>query len=135
MVAQSGLGTRLGHALVALLPLDPAAPATSFAALAGLTSALNFLMTANGVPALYTPLADTLAQASGFPVLSVLMIQVIGYATPLLPYQASPIVVAMSMGKVQPRDGTRLCLAVAAATILILLPLDYLWFGLVGALG
>ena len=135
VVAQSGLGTRLGHALVALLPLDPAAPATSFAALAGLTSALTFLVTANGVPALYTPLADTLAQASGFPVLSVLMIQVIGYATPLLPYQASPIVVAMSMGKVSPRDGTRLCLAVAAVTILILLPLDYLWFGLVGALG
>lgn len=134
VVAQSGLGTRLGHALVALLPLDPAAPATSFAALAGLTSALNFLVTANGVPALYTPLAETLAQASGFPVLSVLMIQVIGYATPLLPYQASPIVVAMSMGKVSPRDGTRLCLAVATVTILILLPLDYLWFGLVGAL-
>jgi hypothetical protein len=56
-----------------------------------------------------------------------------GYSTPLLPYQASPIVVAMGLGKVPARAGMLLCLALAA-TYLVLLPLDYLWFSLLGRL-
>ena len=48
-----------------------------------------------------------------------------------LPYQASPIVVAMGMERVPARDGVRLCLAMAAAT-LVLLPLDYAWFRITG---
>ncbi|PMC21233.1 citrate transporter, partial [Klebsiella aerogenes] len=43
----------------------------------------------------------------------------------LLPYQASPIVVAMGLGKVPARAGMLLCLALAAVSYLILLPLDY----------
>jgi hypothetical protein len=62
------------------------------------------------------------------------MIQVLGYSTPLLPYQASPIVVAMGLGKVPARAGMSLCLALAIATYLVLLPLDYLWFSVLGRL-
>jgi di/tricarboxylate transporter len=72
------------------------------------------------------------SDATGFPLLSVIMIQVLGYSTPLLPYQASPIVVAMGLGKVPARAGMVLCLALAIATYLVLLPLDYLWFSLLG---
>ena len=56
----------------------------------------------------------------------------IGYATPLLPYQASPIVVAMGMGKVPAREGLKLCLLLAALSFALLVPLDYLWFRLLG---
>jgi di/tricarboxylate transporter len=51
---------------------------------------------------------------------------------PVLPYQASPIVVAMGMGGVPARDGLRLCLALAAITLVFLVPLDYAWFALLG---
>ncbi len=91
---------------------------------------MNFIMTANGVPALFTTLAQSFSQATGFPLLSVIMIQVLGYSTPLLPYQASPIVVAMALGKVPGRAGIALCLALALVTFLVLLPLDYAWFRL-----
>ena len=59
LVAHSGLGDLIGHGLVAVAPLDPAAPFRSFASLVGITTLLNFVVTANGVPALFTPLAHT----------------------------------------------------------------------------
>ena len=50
--------------------------------------------------ALFAPLAQSFATASGLSLFTVLMIQGIGFATPVLPYQASPIVAAMVMGKI-----------------------------------
>ena len=133
-VTQTGIGSAVGEALLQVMLLDAEKPFTSFLALTGITTALNFIMTANGVPALYTTLAQSFADATGFPLLSVIMIQVLGYSTPLLPYQASPIVVAMALGKVPARAGMLLCIALAAATYLILLPLDYAWFTVLGKL-
>nr|WP_318384495.1 SLC13 family permease [uncultured Enterobacter sp.] len=133
-VTQTGIGSAVGNALLHVMPLDAEKPFTSFLALSGITTALNFIMTANGVPALYTTLAQSFADATGFPLLSVIMIQVLGYSTPLLPYQASPIVVAMGLGKVPAKAGMQLCLALAMATYLVLLPLDYLWFSVLGRL-
>ena len=133
-VTQTGIGSAVGEALLQVMPLDEEKPFTSFLALTGITTALNFIMTANGVPALYTTLAQSFADATGFPLLSVIMIQVLGYSTPLLPYQASPIVVAMALGKVPARAGMLLCIALATATYLLLLPLDYLWFNVLGKL-
>lgn len=133
-VTQTGIGSAVGTALLHVMPLDPAHLFTSFLALTGTTTALNFIMTANGVPALFTTLAQSFADATGFPLLSVIMIQVLGYSTPLLPYQASPIVVAMALGKVPARAGMLLCLALAIATYLVLLPLDYAWFSILGKL-
>ncbi|WP_142503194.1 SLC13 family permease [Klebsiella sp. 2680] len=133
-VTQTGIGRVMGNALLHIMPLDQESPFTSFLALTGITSALNFIMTANGVPALYTTFAQSFADATGFPLLSVIMIQVLGYSTPLLPYQASPIVVAMGLGKVPARAGMLLCIALAAVSYLILLPLDYLWYQALGKL-
>ncbi|MEB0952669.1 SLC13 family permease [Citrobacter sedlakii] len=133
-VTQTGIGDAVGEALLHVMPLDPQAPFTSFLALTGITTALNFIMTANGVPALYTTLAQSFSEATGFPLLSVIMIQVLGYSTPLLPYQASPIVVAMALGKVPARAGMLLCIALALVTYFVLLPLDYAWFSVLGKL-
>ncbi|EFV4612359.1 citrate transporter [Salmonella enterica] len=133
-VTQTGIGNAVGETLLHVMPLDTQKPFTSFLALTGITTALNFIMTANGVPALYTTLAESFAAATGFPLLSVIMIQVLGYSTPILPYQASPIVVAMALGKVPAKAGMLLCLALAALTYLVLLPLDYAWFRVLGKL-
>ncbi len=81
-VTQTGIGEVVGNALLQVMPLDKESPFTSFPALTGMTSALNFIMTANGVPALYTTFAQSFSDATGFPLLSVIMIQVLGYSTP-----------------------------------------------------
>jgi di/tricarboxylate transporter len=132
LVTKSGLGQLLGDAILSSVPMNPARPALGFGSLLGISTLLNFVVTANGVPALFTPLARSLADGTGLPLLTVLMIQVIGYATPLLPYQGSPIVVAMGMGKVPAREGIKLCLMLAGVTFALLAPLDYLWFRVLG---
>ena len=70
----------------------------------------------------------------GFSLMAVLMAQVAGYATVVMPYQASPIVVAMGMGQVPARSGG-LEPVTALLSFALLVPLDYLWFRLLGMLG
>lgn len=132
VVVDSGLGRLIANLLLSVLPLQVHASFGNFAVLNALVSLLNFVLTANGVPAMVTPIAQELANASGFSLMSVVMMQVFAYATPLLPYQASPVVVAMGLGNVPAKAGLQLCVLVFIFSVLLLLPLDYLWFRLLG---
>jgi di/tricarboxylate transporter len=85
-----------------------------------------------GVPAVLTPLAQDFASASGLPLLSVLMLQVVVYSTVFLPVESPPTMIALQLGRVGIRPATKLTLALAAITLLVLLPLDYLWWRLLG---
>jgi len=134
-VAATGLGDTLGDHVIPLLPLDPANPFTSYLSVLGLGELLNAVTTANGVPAVFTPLAGDIAHAAGLPLTTVLMFQVLSYSTPLFPYQASPIVVAMMMANVPLRQGIRLALWLALATLLVLAPLQFLWMRVLGLIG
>ncbi len=133
LVAESGLGTTIGTALLRYAPLDPETPFVNFAAITGIASLLNFVVTSNGVPALFTPLAQSLSEGSGFPLMTVLMVQIIGFSTPILPYQASPIVVAIGMARIPFGAALRLCFLIALITFAVLMPLQYMWSGLLGS--
>lgn len=132
LVVDSGLGRLIANLLLSILPLHETPSFHNFVLLNALVSLLNFVLTANGVPAMVTPMAQELANASGFPLLSVIMLQVFAYATPLLPYQASPVVVAMGLGNVPAKAGLQLCVTLFVLSMLLLLPLDYGWFLLLG---
>ena len=132
VVAWSGLGDLIGNAIIPLLPLDPASPAKSFASMVGLASLLNFVVTANGLPAVFTPLAKSLADHSGFQLVTVLMSQVLAYATPFLPYQAAPIVVAAGIARVPMRYAALTCAAIAVISYAVLAPIDFFWFRALG---
>ena len=125
----------VAEAALAWLPLQPGHDGRAFAAVVGLTAVLDMLVTQPSIPAVMTPLAGTLAEAAGLPVDAVVMLIVVGFSTVLLPYQTPPLVVAMQLGGVPMGKGNKLCLALFAVTVLVLLPLDFLWWRLLGWFG
>jgi len=132
VVAESGLGRALSGPLLDTLQPGSGTKAYDFAVLSGLATLLGLVATMPGLPAVLSPLSGELAAATGLPLMTILMTQVVGFSTLLLPYQSPPMIVAMQIGGTGVRDGARLCLALAAITVLVLWPLDYIWWRLLG---
>lgn len=134
VVAASGAGNLLVRTLLAALPLVPGESVRNFTVLTVYAMVTGLLTTLPGIPAVLTPLAGDLAAASGFSLEAVLMTQVVAVSSMFLPYQSPPLVVAMQLGNVSSGHMTRTCLLLAAINIVVLLPLDYLWWHLLGVL-
>jgi di/tricarboxylate transporter len=132
MVNHSGLGATLADYLMAILPLEPGHSFVNFMSIALTGVAVGTFTAMPGIPIIMTPIAEQFAQGSGFSLEAVLMIQVLSFSTPYLVYQSAPIVVAMGMAKVSLADGTKLIVSLAVVTILVIFPLDYLWWGVLG---
>lgn len=132
LVNSSGLGALLGQGLQSVLPLHPGASAVNFAALVLMSMLTGLFTTVSSVPSVLVPMAQDLARASGFSLQAVLMTQVVGFSTVLMPYQVAPLVVAMGLSGEKLGHLGRVLLALAALTVLVLLPLDYLWWRLLG---
>lgn len=126
VIVHVGLGGALAAGAAPLLGLSPGAPAASWLRIGALATVVGLFTTLPGVPAVLTPLTDGLAAASSLGAQAVLAAQVLGFSTPLLPYQAPPLALAMET-ELSRRALTRMTLATAAATILLLWPLDALW--------
>tara|TARA_R110000787_G_scaffold274979_1_gene383251 strand:- start:95809 stop:97209 length:1401 start_codon:yes stop_codon:yes gene_type:complete len=132
VLVETGAGDFLGGWMLHHLPLDPDAPFTSFYAVVGLGALVNMASTAPSVPAILGPLADELATGSGIPLRTIMMTQVISYSTVVLPYQVPPVIVAMQLGGVSMRDGAKMTLALAVVSLVVLVPLNYLWWSWLG---
>ena len=132
MVNHSGLGPIVAEQLMAILPLEPGQSFVNFMSIALTGVAVGTFTAMPGIPIIMTPIAEQFALGSGFSLDAVLMIQALSFSTPYLVYQSAPIVVAMGMANVRLADGTKLIASLAAVTILVISPLDYLWWGVLG---
>ena len=133
LVHESGLGSLLSRALLAGLSLQPGSDALSFAKLTLLATGLGLLTTIPGMPAVFTPLAGDIADLTGWSLSTAVMIQVLGFSTVVLPYQLPPLMIGMALGGVRTSDGARLTLLTAVLSLLILLPINFFWWRLLGA--
>jgi len=134
MIADSGLGDYLAGALVEVAGLVPGENGRNFAVMALTSILLCIVTTVPGVPAVMTPLAGGMAAASGLPLETVLMTQVIGFSTLIFPYQTPPVTVGMQLAGIRHRDALRLMVLMTALTLFVLLPLNFAWWSLLGYL-
>lgn len=128
VVAGTGLAGALGDWLFSVFPLDAGADVANFAKLSGISAALGLVVTNPGIPAVMSPLSGEIAAAAAMPLATVLMIQVIGFSSIILPFQAAPVVVGMQMGGVSMAQGAKLTLILTVLTAVLLVPLNYLWW-------
>lgn len=132
VVAETGLGSAVTAVLQTMPKLT--APSQGAAILVGLGSFVGIATNLASIPVILTPLADSLADYTGLSMKMVLMTQVVAFSTPLLPYQVPPLIVAKEVGNLSLSVITKLCLTMLMVTILILLPLDLVWWSLLGRL-
>jgi anion transporter len=135
VVTQTGTSAALGAYVLPVLALEPGADFRNFMLLA-LASALACMITTNPAqPGLMVPLAEHIAAATGWPLNSALMTAALGFSNILLPYAVPPLVVGMQVAGIGFRSVARYTLALAAPSMLILLPLDFLWWRVIGYFG
>ena len=80
-------------------------------------------------------LAPHFADATGWPLKAVLMTMAVGYSTILLPHMVPPVVVGFQLAGIKFRDAMRFIVPLALCSIIVLIPLDYLWWHLIGYFG
>lgn len=132
LVNMSGLGKQVGQTLLQVLPLQAGESALNFFSLSLMSVLTGLVTTIPGVPTVLTPMAPELAAASGFSLKAVLMTQVIGFSTVIFPYQVGPLLVAMQLSGEKLGHLLKITLPLTALTLVLILPLDYLWWRLLG---
>jgi len=132
MVSHSGLGDMIAQRLIASLPLGEGSPFINYMSLSLATAATAVVATIPGALAVITPLSDQLADVTGWSIKTIIMTQMLGVSTCIFPYQAPSVVVGMQMAGEKMKPAMRICLILAVITVFVLLPLDYLWWKLLG---
>ncbi|MCW9036059.1 MAG: SLC13 family permease [Rhodospirillales bacterium] len=132
VIVSSGLAGYIGQVFAAVLPFSPDQDFLNLFTMAVSSMGLGLLTTQPGIPAVMTPMAPEMAAATNLPILSIVMAQVLGFSTVLFPFQVPPLFIAVKLGGESMATATKVSLILALATALILWPLDYLWWSLLG---
>ena len=132
VATHSGLGAEIARDLLAVVDLTPGEGARHLATMTGIAWVVNMLTTLPAGPAVLTPMAQAMAEASGWPINGVVLTQVASWAIFPLPYMAPPIVVSMALSGVRPGPVAKMLLCYMALGIVIILPLHYMWGRYIG---
>lgn len=132
VLTHTGAGEALGALVFPALGLAPGEHVRNFAVLT-LLSSVACLVTTNPVqPGLMVPLASQIAAATGWSLETSLMTAALGYSNTLLPYAVPPLVVGMQVAGIGMREALRYTVTLASASLVVLLPLVYLWWWAIG---
>lgn len=132
VMQDSGVGNTFGRGMLALLNVQPGNDMLNFFKLALFGSVTSLFTTNPAQPALLAPLAEQMAAAAGWRIEAALMIAAVGFSTMILPYQAPPVMVGVQVAAIPLRATLRLTVPLALISIVVLLPLDYLWWRWLG---
>src|SRR5262249_45302514 len=134
VVADTGLGAALSGGLLTLSGITPGHDVINLMVTTAIFMVVGLVTTVIGLPVVLAPLAGDFATASGLPVLTVLMLQVVVISAMLFPYQNFLILIGMQYGDIKLKRGVRFCLTQSGVTVLVLFPLNYAWWSFLGYL-
>ncbi|MGO2008523.1 SLC13 family permease [Vreelandella alkaliphila] len=135
LVNVSGIGSVMGREFSQLLETSNSSPFWDFMSLSLMATVTGVVATTPNVPTILTPMAAEFAAASELSLSTVLMTQVVGFSTVIFPYQVAPLIMAMQLSREPLSQLLKIIIPLALITILLLMPLDYLWWRLLGWVG
>ena len=125
----------LGHLLVRTFDLKAGADALNFGVLIAAATSTGVLTTIGAQPAVLAPLAGEVAEAIGWSIPTVLMTIAVGYSNVILPHMVPPMVVGFRAANISFREAMRYTVPTAVVSLLVLVPVDYLWWRFLGLFG
>jgi anion transporter len=135
VMIETGLSVAIGNMALGLFRLEPGADATNFAVLSLISTFAGLITTNPSQPALLAPLAGHFAEATGWPLKTALMTMAVGFSTVILPYQVPPVVIGLQVAQLSVRTAIRVTVPLALISIVTLIPLNYLWWRIIGYFG
>jgi len=135
VVAHTGLAKTLGALLIHLAGLAPGHDAYNFGAMMIVGTTLSLFANPAGTSAVLTPLAGEIARATGWPMETAMLSQVLSFMVILMPYQIAPVLTAMLLGNVAYGRMLRFCLGYSTVYIFVIAPLNFLWWRYLGMFG
>jgi len=133
-VAISGAGVLIADALIAMTRFQPGDTVYAFGAFSGITMLMCLFATLPGTIVVLAPFAGEVAEASGLPLLGVLMMLANGFSTIFFPYQGAPLIVGIRLGGATIADGLRLTLPLGLISLALLWPMNFMWWRWLGFL-
>lgn len=134
VISTSGAGTLIANEIFKVVHFPTGQAAHTYAVFSGLSLGFSTFATLPGAIAIVAPFAGQVADSSGLPLTAVIMMIVNGFSTLLLPYQSAPIMVGLRLGDVGLAAAARVMLPLAVITMLILQPLNFIWWQWLGYL-
>lgn len=134
IVVHTGVDKAVGALLLQAMHFAPDQTFANYLGIYALGLGMSLLVTSAASPVLAVPLAGPITELTGMGLPGVLMTQLLGISTIMLPYQAPPLIVTLSLSQVRTADMTKACLILAALVTLLGAPINYLWWRAIGLL-
>ena len=135
VLTESGASTLISHVLTSFAGIEGRSAAYGYFTIAYLSSLMAALSTFGGAVPTMAVTASEVSAATGLPLDTAVLSIAAGMSALFFPYIAAPIVVGLMMGKVSQREATRFTLLLASLSCTIIIPLNALWWWLIGAFG
>jgi len=127
VATHSGLGEKIAILILEVIPLAPGADKTNFSLIVMIGTAVGIFTTMPAQPSVMVPMASAMALASGWSLKSVLLAPVFTWTMFPFFYQAPPVVLAVALGDVRISWVIRMLLVYMVLSVIILLPIHFLW--------
>ena len=123
----TGLGSLIADYVLSVAPLQAGHDALNYASIVAVAIVVGIFTTLPAQPSVMVPLAQHMADAAGWPLMSVLLAPVASWSAFPFYYQTPPVVLAVALANLRIGRVMALLCAYMAFAILIVLPLHYLW--------